>query len=130
MSSITAAVVQGGSVSKEANETTNLESDSICCLKEVVEDVGIIRDFSRLSSELREAVRRRGGYVAELRASRSYDDALGTIDKLSRMHLDDMEKAAHLLLMARETQIKVDEKTGFIMRLRNHVAVLVFVSAC
>nr|GEV77058.1 hypothetical protein [Tanacetum cinerariifolium] len=83
--------------------------------REVVEDVRIIRDFSRLSSELWEAVRRRDGYVIELRASRSCDDALRTIDMLSCMQLDDMEKAARLLLMARETRIKVDEKTGFIM---------------
>ncbi|GJR30489.1 reverse transcriptase domain-containing protein [Tanacetum coccineum] len=48
-------------------------------------------------------------------------DILGTIEMLSHMQLDDMEKAAHMLLMARETQIKVDEKNGFIMRMRNRV---------
>ncbi|GJR71537.1 hypothetical protein Tco_0083902 [Tanacetum coccineum] len=91
--------------------------------REVVEDTRKVRDFHRLSSELKEAVRRRDGYVVELRASRSYDDALGTIKILSRMQLDDMEKAARLLLMARETQIKVDEKTYFIMRMRDRVVV-------
>ncbi|GJQ93717.1 hypothetical protein Tco_0004856 [Tanacetum coccineum] len=67
--------------------------------REVVEDAGKVRDFRRLSSELREDVRRRDVYVFKLRASRSCDDALGTIEMLSRMHLDDMEKAARLLLM-------------------------------
>nr|GEX79692.1 hypothetical protein [Tanacetum cinerariifolium] len=66
---------------------------------------------------------RRDEYVAELRASKSCDDALGTIEILSRMQLDNMEKAARLLLMAMDTQIKVDEKTGFIMRMRNRVVV-------
>ncbi|GKA82778.1 hypothetical protein Tco_0789526 [Tanacetum coccineum] len=78
---------------------------------------------ARLSSELGEAVRRRDGYVAELRASRSCDDALKTIKMLSHMQLDDMEKAARLLLMVSDTQIKVDEKASFIMRMRNRVVV-------
>ncbi|GJU00733.1 hypothetical protein Tco_1111071 [Tanacetum coccineum] len=77
----------------------------------------------QLSSELKAAVRRRDGYIAELRLYRSCDDTLGTIEMLSRMQLEDMEKAARFLLMARETQVKVDEKTGFIMRMRNRVVV-------
>nr|GEU55053.1 hypothetical protein [Tanacetum cinerariifolium] len=42
---------------------------------------------------------------------------------LFERELVDIEKAARLLLMERETQIKVDEKTGFILRMRNHVVV-------
>ncbi|GJU81859.1 hypothetical protein Tco_1284224 [Tanacetum coccineum] len=91
--------------------------------REVIEDAKKIMDFRRLSSELRAAVRRRDRYIIELVLYRSYDDTLGTIKMLSRMQLDDMEKAARLLLMARETQIKVDKKTGFIMRMRNHAVV-------
>ncbi|GKB90170.1 hypothetical protein Tco_0962442, partial [Tanacetum coccineum] len=53
--------------------------------REVAEDAEKIRDFRRLSSELREAVRRRDAYVVELRASKSCDDAFGTIEMLSRM---------------------------------------------
>nr|GEW78827.1 hypothetical protein [Tanacetum cinerariifolium] len=67
------------------------------------EVAGKIRDFRRLSSEFKEAIRRRDAYVDELRASRSCDDALGTIKMLSRMQLVDIEKAARLMLMARET---------------------------
>ncbi|GKD56695.1 hypothetical protein Tco_1290082 [Tanacetum coccineum] len=89
--------------------------------REVAEDDEKVRDFRRLSTKLREAVRRRDGYVAELRALRSCNDALGTIKMLSRMQLDDMKKVARLLLMARETQIKMDEKNGFIMRMRDRL---------
>ncbi|GJV32057.1 hypothetical protein Tco_1392457 [Tanacetum coccineum] len=71
--------------------------------REVAEDARKVREFHRLSSELREAVRRGDGYIIELRMSRSYDDARGTIKMMRRMLLDDMEKASRLLLMARET---------------------------
>ncbi|GJX46397.1 hypothetical protein Tco_0271587 [Tanacetum coccineum] len=91
--------------------------------READEDVAKIMDFRRLSKELRAVVRRRDGSIAELGVYRSCDDTLGTIEMLSRMQLDDMEKDARLLLMARETQIKVDENTGFIMRMRNHVVI-------
>ncbi|GKF07424.1 hypothetical protein Tco_0041648 [Tanacetum coccineum] len=91
--------------------------------REVIEDAKKIMDFRRLSSELRAAVRRRDRYIIELGLYRSCDDTLGTIKMLSRMQLDDMEKAARLLLMERETHIKVDKKTGFIMRMRNHAVV-------
>ncbi|GKE37330.1 hypothetical protein Tco_1460735 [Tanacetum coccineum] len=73
--------------------------------------------------KLKAVVRRRDGYIVELRLYKSCDDTLGTIEMLSRMQLDDMEKAARLLLMARETRVKLDEKTGFIMRMRNRVVV-------
>ncbi|GJU12455.1 putative ribonuclease H-like domain-containing protein [Tanacetum coccineum] len=53
--------------------------------REVAEDVEKVRDFRRLSTQLREVVRRSDGYVAELRALRSCDDDLGTIKMLSRM---------------------------------------------
>nr|GEZ95908.1 hypothetical protein [Tanacetum cinerariifolium] len=81
----------------------------------VAKEVDKIMDFRRLSSELRAAVRKRDGYIAELRLYRSCDDTLGTIEMLSRMQLDDMEKAGRMLLMARETQMKVNEKNGFII---------------
>ncbi|GKC04013.1 hypothetical protein Tco_0995623 [Tanacetum coccineum] len=58
-----------------------------------------------------------------LMMSKSYDDALGTIKMMRRMQLDDMEKASRLLLMARETQLKLYEKTRFIVKMRRHVVV-------
>nr|GEX99095.1 hypothetical protein [Tanacetum cinerariifolium] len=89
--------------------------------REVAEDAEKVREFYRLSSELRVAIRRWDGYVAELRALRSCDDALGIIKMFSRMQLDDMEKAVYLLLMARETEFKIDEKATFIKRMRERV---------
>ncbi|GJT20185.1 hypothetical protein Tco_0878891 [Tanacetum coccineum] len=62
-----------------------------------------IQIYSLLINKQHLTIRRRDGYVAELRASRSCDDTLGTIEMLSGMLLDDMEKASRLLLMARET---------------------------
>nr|GEU57163.1 hypothetical protein [Tanacetum cinerariifolium] len=91
--------------------------------REVAEDAEKIMDFRGLSSELRATIRRRDGYIVELSLYKSCDDTLGTIEMLSCMQLDDMEKAARLLLMTRETKIKMDEKTGFIMRMRNRVVV-------
>ncbi|GKE92503.1 hypothetical protein Tco_1573598, partial [Tanacetum coccineum] len=80
---------------------SNVTKDQLIVLfeREVAEDVEKIMDFRRLSTELRVTIRRRDGYVAELRASRSCDDTLGTIEMLSGMLLDDMEKASRLLLM-------------------------------
>nr|GEW73236.1 hypothetical protein [Tanacetum cinerariifolium] len=108
---------------KELTHTadSDMTKDQLIVLfeREVVEDVDKIMDFRRLSSELREAVRKRDGYIAKLGLCRSCDNTLGTIEMLRHMHLDDMEKAGRMLLMARETQMKVNEKNGFIMRMRN-----------
>ncbi|GKD85239.1 hypothetical protein Tco_1356393 [Tanacetum coccineum] len=87
--------------------------------REVAKDAEKIMDFHKLSRELRAAIRRKDGYIAELRLYRSCDDTIGTIEMLIRMQLHDIKKDARLLLMARETLIKVDEKTGFIMRMRD-----------
>nr|GEU50570.1 hypothetical protein [Tanacetum cinerariifolium] len=91
--------------------------------REDAENVEKIMDLCRLSSELRAAVKRRDGYIVELRLYRSCDDTLRTIEMLSHMQFDVMEKVARMLLMARETHIKVDEKNGFIMRMRNRAVV-------
>nr|GEV89584.1 hypothetical protein [Tanacetum cinerariifolium] len=112
---------------EELTRAANLDvtKDQLIILfeREVAEEAKKITDFSRLSSEIKAVVRRMDGYIAELRLYKSCDDTLGTIEMLSRMQLDNMEKAARLLLMARETRVKVDENTGFIMRMRNRVVV-------
>ncbi|GJT52415.1 hypothetical protein Tco_0978572 [Tanacetum coccineum] len=48
----------------------------------------------------------------------SSDEVLKSIEIMRSMQLDDMEKASHLLLMAREIQTKVHKKNNFIVRLR------------
>ncbi|GKD44374.1 hypothetical protein Tco_1269019 [Tanacetum coccineum] len=77
-----------------------------------------MQDYRRLSSELREAVRMRDGYISELQMSDSSDEVLESIEIIRNMQLDDMEKASRLLLMTREIQTKVYKKNNFIMRLR------------
>nr|GFA13571.1 hypothetical protein [Tanacetum cinerariifolium] len=71
--------------------------------RELAEDAEKITEFCRLFSNLRTFVRRRDGYIVELRLYRSCDDTLGTIEMFRRMHLDNMEKVDRLLLMAKET---------------------------
>ncbi|GKD77259.1 hypothetical protein Tco_1339880 [Tanacetum coccineum] len=92
--------------------------------REVVEDAGKVTEFHRLSSETREAVRRRDGYISKLKMSRSCDDALRTIEMLRHMQLDDMEKASCLLLMMMKTQLKAHENTRFIAKMRGLVVLV------
>ncbi|GKD71400.1 hypothetical protein Tco_1325490 [Tanacetum coccineum] len=75
----------------------------------------------RLSTELRQAVRMRDRYIDEHKMSYSCDDILESVDIMRRMQLDDMEKASRLLLMARETQLKMHEKSMFVVKLRGRV---------
>ncbi|GKB25901.1 hypothetical protein Tco_0865302 [Tanacetum coccineum] len=56
----------------------------------------------RLSSKLRQGVRMRDGYINELQMSDSFDEVPESIEIMRRMQVDDMEKASHFLLMARE----------------------------
>ncbi|GJV05181.1 hypothetical protein Tco_1338750 [Tanacetum coccineum] len=77
----------------------------------------------RLSTELRQAVRMRDRYIDEHKMSYSCDDILESVDIMRRMQLDDMEKASRLLLMARETQLKMHEKSMFVVKLRGRVVV-------
>nr|GEY54358.1 hypothetical protein [Tanacetum cinerariifolium] len=61
------------------------------------------KEFHRLSSELNEAVKKKDGYIDELKMSNSYDEVLESIEMTRSMKLDDMEKFSCLLLMDRET---------------------------
>ncbi|GJR27189.1 hypothetical protein Tco_1103421 [Tanacetum coccineum] len=76
-----------------------------------------MQDYYRLSNELTKAVRMRDGYINELQMSNSSNEVVKSIEIMRRMHVDDMETASCLMLMAREMQTKVHEKKIFIMRL-------------
>ncbi|GKA42738.1 hypothetical protein Tco_0735398 [Tanacetum coccineum] len=86
--------------------------------RETAKDAEKLREFHRLSTELRQAVRMRDRYIDELKMSYSCDDILESVDIIRRMQLDDREKASRLLLMARETQLKMHEKSRFVVKLR------------
>ncbi|GJY81015.1 hypothetical protein Tco_0493766 [Tanacetum coccineum] len=79
---------------------------SVLLQREVVKDLQKMEDYRRLSSELREAVRMRDGYISELQMSDSSNEVAESIEIMRSMQLDDMEKASRLLLMATELQIR------------------------
>nr|GEW15378.1 hypothetical protein [Tanacetum cinerariifolium] len=85
--------------------------------REVDEDSQKLQEFRRLSIEL-ESVRMRDGCIDELKMSNNCDEVLESIEIMRRMQLGVMEKASHLLLMAKETQSKIYEKNTFIVKLR------------
>ncbi|GJY96969.1 hypothetical protein Tco_0513879 [Tanacetum coccineum] len=78
--------------------------------REVVEDTEKMENYHRLSGDLRNGVRMRDRYIRELRTHMS-DEVIESIKILKRVQLHDMEKASHLLLMAREIQSKVNRKS-------------------
>ncbi|GKD33085.1 hypothetical protein Tco_1248594 [Tanacetum coccineum] len=78
-----------------------------------------MNDYHRLSDELTEGIKMRDEYMNEMRMLVNYDEILDNIEIMRRMQLDDMEKASHLMVMAREIQTKVHEKNRFIVKLRD-----------
>nr|GEW58852.1 hypothetical protein [Tanacetum cinerariifolium] len=87
--------------------------------REVAKDTEKMENYRQLSGQLRNSVRMRDRYTRELRTSGMYNEVLENIEIVKRVQLDDMEKASHLLLMAREIQSKVFEKNTFNTRLRD-----------
>nr|GEV66330.1 hypothetical protein [Tanacetum cinerariifolium] len=82
---------------------------------EVAEDAEKVKDFRKLSTELREVVKRRYGYVAELRVSRSCDDALGTIEMLSHMSMvEDYRLAGETTRVCGEVANVAQERAHFL----------------
>nr|GEW29936.1 zinc finger, CCHC-type [Tanacetum cinerariifolium] len=86
--------------------------------REVAKDLVKMKDYRRLSNELRNGVEMRDGCVNKLQIYDTSNEVLVSIEILRRMQLDDMEKVSRLLLMAREIQNKVYEKNTFIAKLR------------
>ncbi|GKD79776.1 hypothetical protein Tco_1342397, partial [Tanacetum coccineum] len=95
--------------------------------REVKEDASKVSEFKKLAHELLEDVRRRRGYIRELKKLKTNKDVIGMVELLQRMQKDDREKAAHLLLMANETKLKMQDKNNFILKIRGH---LLMIPAC
>ncbi|GKB08086.1 hypothetical protein Tco_0836370 [Tanacetum coccineum] len=89
--------------------------------REVAEDNLKLREFCKSSCELRKSVRKRDRYIDELKMSKGWDEIAESIDIMRRMQLDDIEKASRLLLMARETHLKIHEKRKLIIKLIGQV---------
>ncbi|GJX74003.1 hypothetical protein Tco_0312598 [Tanacetum coccineum] len=66
-----------------------------------------------------------GGYKAQLKFL-AHSSGVGSNEDLKfmeRMHLEDMEKGTHLLLMMKETEMKIGEKIAYVSSLGDDVAV-------
>ncbi|GKA70538.1 hypothetical protein Tco_0776677 [Tanacetum coccineum] len=95
-------------ISKVANTADGSDASYVICKRAGIKGQGrmplvLLKGRCMLSGELREAVRMMDQYINELQISYSSDDVLGSIKIIRRMQLDDMEKASHLLLMARDS---------------------------
>ncbi|GJY90969.1 hypothetical protein Tco_0506165 [Tanacetum coccineum] len=89
--------------------------------REVLADFVRVGEYRTLSHGLRDAVRRRHEHIGELKALGSCEDDVESVRFFEHMQLEDMEKGTRLLLMMKETQIKIDEKARFILKLRGDV---------
>ncbi|GJW56919.1 hypothetical protein Tco_0103650 [Tanacetum coccineum] len=82
-----------------------------------VQDVVRVEEYMTLSRGLRDAVRRMHEHIGELKALGSCEDAIESVRFLESMQLEDMEKGTCLLLMMKETHLKISEKARFILKI-------------
>ncbi|GJS29397.1 hypothetical protein Tco_0490017 [Tanacetum coccineum] len=55
--------------------------------------------------------------IGELKALGSCEDVIESVRVLERMQLEDMEKGTRLLLMMKETHLKISENARFILKI-------------
>ncbi|GJT75328.1 hypothetical protein Tco_1042053 [Tanacetum coccineum] len=108
-------------LSKTAMSTKTKDQLLILIQREVKEDASKVSEFKKLAGELLEDVRRRRGYIGELKKLKTNNDAIETVELLQRMQKDDLEEATLLLLMANKTKLKMQNKSSFILKLRGHL---------
>nr|GEW69582.1 hypothetical protein [Tanacetum cinerariifolium] len=101
----------------------------LCCSSNVglFRTCVVVRDGngsgSRMARQLKDSVRRRSGYIGAFKALPSGVDSSDRLKFLERMCLQDMEKGTRLLLMMKETEMKIGEKIVFVTALENDVVV-------
>ncbi|GJT63699.1 hypothetical protein Tco_1015179 [Tanacetum coccineum] len=108
-------------LSKTAMSTKTKDQLLILIQREVKEDVIKVSEFKKLAGELLEDVRRRRGYIRELKKLKTNNDAIEMVELLQSMQKDDLEEAARLLLMANKTKLKMQNNSSFILKLRGHL---------
>ncbi|GJZ13757.1 hypothetical protein Tco_0548987 [Tanacetum coccineum] len=91
--------------------------------QEIMKDALRVKDYKRMARQLKESVRRRSGYIGALKARSSGVDSVENLKFMKCMRLEDMEKGTCLLLMMKETEIKIDEKISFVMSLEDDVII-------
>nr|GEU41802.1 hypothetical protein [Tanacetum cinerariifolium] len=92
--------------------------------QEIMEDALRVEDYRRMSCQLKESIRRKCGYIGALKAGLRNVVSNERLRFLERMHLKDMEKCTHFLLMKKETEMKIGEKIAFVELLGDNVVVL------
>nr|GEW73278.1 hypothetical protein [Tanacetum cinerariifolium] len=85
--------------------------------QEIMEDALRVEDYRRMSRQLKESIRRKCGYIGALKAGPRNVVSNERLRFLERMRLEDMEKGTRLLLMKKETEMKIDEKIALLNRL-------------
>ncbi|GKA64056.1 hypothetical protein Tco_0763662 [Tanacetum coccineum] len=91
--------------------------------REIVEGIRKVGEYRRMSHELKHSVRRYGVSIAELKALGDCGDGNECLEFLERLQLECMEKGIRLRLMMKETQLKLSEKSSFILKLRGDMPV-------
>ncbi|GJX54836.1 hypothetical protein Tco_0283205 [Tanacetum coccineum] len=90
--------------------------------QEIMEDRARLNVYWNVASQLTASVRRKGRYINELRRRGGPENA-ESFRFLERMRLKDMEKVTRLLLMLKETEMKMKEKGCFVSQLKDGVVV-------
>nr|GEW01953.1 hypothetical protein [Tanacetum cinerariifolium] len=91
--------------------------------REVVEDIRKVGEYRRMPHELRHSIGRFGAFITKLKALGDSGDNFESLRFLERLQLECMEKGVRLRLMMKETQLKISEKSNFILKLRGDVVV-------
>ncbi|GJT36138.1 hypothetical protein Tco_0926557 [Tanacetum coccineum] len=82
-----------------------------------------VEDYKRMVSQLKESARRRNEYIGALKARVSGGDSVENLKFMERIRLEDVEKGTRLLLMMKETELKISEKIAFVSTLAVDVVV-------
>ncbi|GJW77635.1 hypothetical protein Tco_0139317, partial [Tanacetum coccineum] len=89
----------------------------------IMEDALRVEDYKRMASQLKESARRRNEYIGALKARASGEDSVENLKFMERIRLEDVEKGTRLLLMMKETELKISEKISFVLTLAVDVVV-------
>ncbi|GJY61565.1 hypothetical protein Tco_0462222 [Tanacetum coccineum] len=92
--------------------------------QEIMEDALRVEDYKMMASQLENSVRRKCGYIAALKSHSDGEGSVEDLKFLERMRLEDLEKGTRLLLMMKETKMKIWEKITYVGSLGNDAGCL------
>ncbi|GKC56442.1 hypothetical protein Tco_1084040 [Tanacetum coccineum] len=91
--------------------------------QEIMEDALRVEDYKRMASQLENSVRRKCRYIAALKSRSDGEGSVEDLKFLERIRLEDLEKGTRLLLMMKETEMKIGEKITYVGSLGNNAVV-------